>query len=160
MKSWTRRKVKNTLISDRPCSRCKKTGQQHYPNGKGRIDSVCRECRLVYARLDSSKKRQAEYRKTNYDRLRQYKLLKRFGLTADQYDDMLKQQNNCCAVCRRNLDSSCRELIPHVDHCHKTGVVRGLLCTTCNAGLGMFKDNPLICIAAQKYLENFFARQS
>lgn len=56
------------------------------------------------------------------------------NLTNDQatteYNKLLEQQNNCCAICSKNQDSLDHTL--HVDHCKKTGVVRGLLCMHCN----------------------------
>ena len=60
---------------------------------------------------------------------------------------MMVEQNACCAICKEFMQS------PHIDHCHKTGKVRGLLCQTCNSGLGMFHDQPDQLRAAAEYLE-------
>lgn len=67
----------------------------------------------------------------------QYKL-KKYGLTKDQYLNMLEKQKGACAICclprfRQN------EKVLHIDHCHKTGKVRGLLCSMCNTTLGKFE---------------------
>lgn len=68
---------------------------------------------------------------------------------------MFEAQAHRCAICETHVED-----IPHksfgnplvVDHCHETGSVRGLLCPTCNSGLGHFKDNPERLIAAARYL--------
>lgn len=49
---------------------------------------------------------------------------------------MLNEQDNKCAICKINFSVTKKSLKPHIDHNHKTGVVRGLLCQTCNIGLG------------------------
>lgn len=68
---------------------------------------------------------------------RQY--LRQHGLTFKDYERMLKEQSGCCAICLR--DTPAPNLFFSVDHCHRTGKVRGLLCSMCNLGLGNFKDN-------------------
>lgn len=75
-----------------------------------------------------------------------------YGITLAQYDEMLRTQNNLCAICQ--TDTPGRGLPSFVvDHCHDTGRVRGLLCHHCNLALGHFKDNPVLLKAAQGYLE-------
>lgn len=59
-----------------------------------------------------------------------------YGVSEDDYFEMLAEQNYRCAICR---DKYARNLC--VDHCHKTGIVRGLLCSRCNAGVGMLGDS-------------------
>ena len=68
----------------------------------------------------------------------------------DDVDEILLHQNNKCLICQAELDSKSRR---HIDHCHTTGAVRGILCSTCNKGLGQFKDNPKLLRRAAKYLE-------
>ena len=70
--------------------------------------------------------------------------LKKFGLTKESYNTLLKEQNNKCAVCRASIGhisknkTNCRLA---VDHDHKTGKIRGLLCGSCNRALGLLKDS-------------------
>jgi hypothetical protein len=74
---------------------------------------------------------------------RKWNLVKRYGITVQDYDDMLERSNGCCEICKRNLscsDSNC-SLRPAVDHDHETGRVRGILCVRCNFGLGAFGDS-------------------
>jgi hypothetical protein len=61
----------------------------------------------------------------------------RYGLSHEDIEDMLDSQGHACALCRKELSGKFT-----VDHCHDTGKVRGLLCYTCNTGLGKFGDDP------------------
>lgn len=70
------------------------------------------------------------------------------GVSVEQIEIWLARQGGRCAICRGNNGG--RRL--YVDHCHATGKGRGLLCSTCNTGLGLFKDDPLVLQAAIEYL--------
>lgn len=82
--------------------------------------------------------------------------LGQYGLTEVDYDRMLASQGGCCAICGANVpgknrgstrpDSFC------VDHDHRTGKVRALLCRGCNSGLGHLKDDPALLRRAADYL--------
>lgn len=65
-------------------------------------------------------------------------LVKKYSINADQYDAILKEQNNLCAICQKT--EPCNRSLA-VDHCHTTKRVRGLLCTNCNMAIGKFQDN-------------------
>ena len=82
--------------------------------------------------------------------VRNAKLIRQFGITAEQYDEMLASQSGGCAICRKTCSSG-RRLA--VDHDHATGKVRGLLCAKCNQGLGQFRDDPELLRVAMAYLE-------
>jgi len=73
---------------------------------------------------------------------------KKYGLTPEQYAQMLEQQEGSCAICGEAPTG--KRLA--IDHCHTTGEVRGLLCSTCNTGLGSFKDSTDLLHSAVKYL--------
>lgn len=77
--------------------------------------------------------------------------LRKFGLTLAEFESMLALQGGGCAICG-HADRSIPNFFPVVDHCHKTGAVRGLLCMNCNMGLGKFADNPQRLSAASAYL--------
>jgi len=72
----------------------------------------------------------------------------RSGLTAQEYEDMFVSQKGVCAICR--LKDSKQRLA--VDHNHKTGKIRGLLCGKCNKGLGLFDDAHILLTKASQYL--------
>lgn len=86
---------------------------------------------------------------------RKYKrfIEKTYNFTFDQYEKMLDQQRGKCAICDSRLSSS-RTGRLFVDHCHTTGKVRGLLCSACNHGLGLFKDSPKLLNKAINYLSD------
>lgn len=74
---------------------------------------------------------------------------KKYGITWDQYQSLITAQNNLCAICNKG-ESPKRRLA--IDHCHRTGRVRGLLCIKCNRALGYFGDDPAVVRAALGYL--------
>ena len=100
-----------------------------------------------------NKERTAEWRKKEPElmkrRVRKSQLWTKFRMTIDQYDKMLEEQKGVCAICNAQCIST-RQLA--VDHCHKTGVIRGLLCMHCNQGLGKFRDNIDLLKQAVEYL--------
>lgn len=101
----------------------------------------------------------AKARKTYYYRhtakikvaYRKWILKTKYGMTREQYDELLAKQKYCCAICSSPDPQGRGEF--QVDHDHKTGQIRGLLCTNCNSGLGRFKDSPSDLRRAANYLE-------
>jgi Recombination endonuclease VII len=78
--------------------------------------------------------------------VRASRLKHQYGLSIDEYRELLERQNHACGICERPFVST-----PHVDHCHITNWVRGLLCRKCNLGLGHFDDNPVFLFKAALY---------
>jgi hypothetical protein len=76
----------------------------------------------------------------------------RYGINIEQYDKMLQEQEGCCKICKIPHTSLRKRMA--VDHCHSTGKVRGLLCDSCNKGLGHFKDDLELLSKAIDYLSN------
>ena len=89
-----------------------------------------------------------ESKKRTYPARRDTLLKNRYGVTAFDYDDLAKKQDNKCAICSLTPENKRMDL----DHCHKTKQIRGLLCNNCNRGLGHFKDNPVLLNNAIAYL--------
>lgn len=84
-------------------------------------------------------------------------LKQKYNLSLEDYDILLYKQNNKCAICGKENKITENNILSkglHVDHCHKTGKVRGLLCYLCNTMIGKAKENPFILISAIKYLNN------
>ena len=77
-------------------------------------------------------------------------LKRRFGSSLQEYKSLLSKQEGKCAICGK-LNESIKSL--HLDHCHKSGNIRGLLCANCNIGLGNFFDNRAFLFQAIEYLE-------
>ena len=85
------------------------------------------------------------------------RILKTFDLTVEEYCQMEKDQNGCCAICgkpetRTRFGRNGRPLRLCVDHNAETGQVRGLLCSNCNVGIGLLDHNPVLLSAATDYL--------
>lgn len=73
-----------------------------------------------------------------------------YGITQEVYEKLLTSQNCKCAICKSIVDDSSKG---HIDHCHKTGEIRGILCAQCNKGLGHFKDDANLLYTAIDYLK-------
>lgn len=74
----------------------------------------------------------------------------KYGISLEEYNGMFADQNGCCKICKTHQVEFKRKL--HVDHCHKTGKVRGLLCHNCNLAIGCLKEDPAIIAAALEYV--------
>lgn len=93
--------------------------------------------------------RQRRTRPGQIEREKRQKLAQ-YGLTADAFDAMLAAQGGLCAICGDRMAGK----FLHVDHCHSSGRVRGLLCTRCNPGIGYFRESIVLLRKAIGYLEN------
>lgn len=100
--------------------------------------------KTINGRLSNTKYRKKLNVKDKYDG---YRIRRLYGITQEIYWKMVADQKGLCAVCRQ---SNGKKL--DIDHDHKTGKVRGLLCGNCNRALGLFKDNPEFIKNAQYYL--------
>ena len=100
-------------------------------------DTEHKMCKLCY------NARMVKYMSSEEQRLKKYylKIEKKYGITRQDYEDMLAEQNGVCAICGKinRFDAFHQRLA--VDHNHDTGNVRGILCTSCNSALGMVDDN-------------------
>lgn len=103
-------------------------------NLNGKLKSRCKECQKTY---------NAKYHKNilRFDR---------YGITKDTFNKMFSEQDYKCKICKIKID----EKSSHIDHCHTSGNVRGILCEKCNKGLGQFDDNVEFLTNAIKYLKN------
>ena len=106
----------------------------------------CRECVAEYLKA---------WKAENHEKVREYKILKNFGVTYHKYEEMHKQQKGLCAICQKPELALMfgKEMKLAVDHDHNTGTVRGLLCCNCNRGIGLLKDNPEWLRRAAEYIE-------
>lgn len=132
---------------------------------------VCRYCVKMYAKkwrnankekangygrkynlLHSKKHREAskKWQRLNPDKYKNISLKRTHKINISCYNNMLKQQNYSCAICKKHKKNFNINL--SVDHCHKTGKIRGLLCSKCNTGIGFFNESKTNFINAIKYL--------
>lgn len=133
------------------CSRCKLelSASFFYPEKrqadglrrycKDCSNSACRKYRL------QNKDKCLAYREKNKEARRESRLLKRYGIDTELYNTMLIEQDYKCKICKNKeirTDYRTGEVSRlAVDHCHKTGKVRGLLCNKCNVMLGLVDDS-------------------
>lgn len=149
------------------CSKCGEYKELEYFGyvGKTKVQSWCKECKSALGKTPEAEAKRKEHyqrekeaiKRTNlaysksdkgiYTR-RIRNLRKFYGLSEEMYSERLDYQRGCCAVCGESLSEN-----PHVDHNHKTGEVRGILCSHCNHMIGNAKDNPVVLRAGADYLE-------
>lgn len=139
-------------MTEKNCTKCgvEKVLSEFYKDTrrKSGASSWCRECWKSYeaARREKLGVRGRKERKLKY----------LYGMSINEYTSLLKLQNNVCAVCGgketviNNKSAKLQKL--SVDHDHKTGKIRGLLCTACNKGLGLLNDDFNILLKAYDYL--------
>ncbi len=132
------------------CPKCKQilpaTPVYFYRRKRGKygLDSYCKECLRIYYTLRSIKKR--------------------YGISKNQFEQMIMKQNNSCAICgvkfadlfhpHNKQSFTYHASAPRVDHNHKTGNIRGLLCDRCNLLIGEAHENTLVLVNAIRYLRN------
>ena len=126
-------------------------------NGSLLYCAQCLDCKREYSReryrAFPREKRTEIYQTkiagTTFETRKDDRLIRRFGISLEDYNTMLEGQNNSCWICEEEFPNS-RSV--KVDHCHKTGKVRGLLCHHCNTGLGHFQDRTERLNRADEYL--------
>jgi hypothetical protein len=138
-----RREKLKIVVEYKTCSRCKQTKHSsnftsRYRNKDG-LRSECKECSHKESKIYRDKKPSQRY----LARIRQ-----RYGLEEEEYNKMLDKSNGKCEICGEHV-----KLV--VDHNHTTGKVRGLLCHSCNAAIGLFKENKDSIRNSIEYLEKY-----
>lgn len=127
------------------CSSCNQEKPQSefysHPAGADGLYAKCKQCKLQIG--------QAWYR-DNKPKRRKQDLYYQYGLTPEQYDELVLAQDGVCAICHKICKSG-KAL--SVDHDHTSGQVRGLLCTKCNTALGMLDDDRILLERALAYLD-------
>ena len=142
-------------MNKKQCTKCKELKLlDNFSNDSTREGgkySSCKSCRKAYN--DSNIEKTKQWIKDN-PRIVRNNHYKRFGITIEDYDKMLESQNFACAIC--SSKETKRKNAEHfaVDHCHKTGKVRGLLCGRRNVGIGSLEDSHELLIKAANYLKN------
>jgi hypothetical protein len=131
-----------------------RAAQRRYRNKDNNREKINqRTKRWLAANPDQLLKRRAQslaWAKANLGLHRKYKL----GITPEQFGAMLESQQHRCLVCRIDL-RTLRGKNVHLDHCHSTNRVRGILCHGCNTALGFMKENAANLRALADYIEGF-----
>ena len=148
----------------RVCCRCgKKKPAKDFASSARKSCEACLVRQRHANRAGRSRRGDSEY-------LRDIHLRSKYGITLEEYETLRWAQNYRCAICDTHEDNLPQRKVSGkprsdgkpktlpvklvVDHCHGTGKVRGLLCNSCNVGLGVFRDDPLRLEGALKYLAN------
>jgi len=121
---------------------------QHKGKSNNRTGTYCLLCQADYARGRAFPSNGASYSR-NKELQWERRLIKKFGVTAEAYYNMLSAQGGVCAICRR-VEVGKRLA---VDHNHKTSTVRALLCGRCNPAVGFLLDDPLLAEKFVAYLK-------
>ena len=98
-----------------------------------------------------------KYHHLSKEQRKEWGLKSNYGITYEQFDAMLESQNGLCRICGIEMvvwEGKGRPDCACVDHCHETGVIRGLLCGSCNRAIGLFNDDPELLIKASQYLSS------
>lgn len=181
--TWFRKRCKDCSLlgkklfhTDDDMKLCRKCGLfkclDQFGLDKNKADGLrthCKECnsreykKWYYKDTERSKLVSKEWRDKNQDkrkemwnkyrtRDKELKLLKMYGITFDQYLLMLESQAFQCKICLVDLETISPKHI-HVDHCHTTNKVRGILCNLCNTSIGMAREDIEILENMIKYLK-------
>ncbi len=142
-----------TQATVKTCSGCKQCSPEVSFSTKARY---CRGCvrknnKQHYVKnLEKSRKYHREYRKAHYDaeKQRACQLKHKYGLTIEQRQAMVDQQEGKCFICRTE------KRVLFIDHDHATGKIRSLLCHNCNAAIGLFDEDPAVLRRAATYIEH------
>lgn len=110
------------------------------------FQAYCKECHNIKMKLKD---------RTEYNR--NFSLKKEYGISINDYNIMFANQKGCCAIFKIHILELEQKIKKHlcVDHNHKTGQVRGLLCDKCNRGIGLLMDNKEVILNAYNYLNKF-----
>lgn len=161
------RKQADPNATEKACSRCKEVKPLiAFSKNRASFDGfqpLCKECDAArkgrFHRTDPLRYRERnnQWKQENGARYRELQkrhyLKSKYGLTQDQYDTLFEQQGGRCAICRKE-GKRVNGIGPlEIDHDHTTGAVRGLLCRSCNMGIGIFCDDTDWMRAAITYIE-------
>lgn len=118
---------------------------------KDKMKSYCQVCRVEYDRIKRIDRKSKDFFKYS-TREKDRKLRLKYNINLADYLDLLDKQNYKCKICNKPHEEGKRTNL-FVDHCHDTMKVRGLICNSCNKGLGDFKDSIELLESAIKYLK-------
>jgi hypothetical protein len=131
------------------CRECERVARKIYYDSNA--DKACAAARK-WSRENPERRNKIkrDWCRKNPERIRLHHIKAEYGIGETEYQKMLAAQKNKCACCGDVFEKT-----PNIDHCHKTGAIRNLLCGPCNSGIGHFKDDFFRAIKAASYLRKF-----
>ena len=134
--------MQNFSLQNKDCScPCGKTNPEDFYLKRSK--STCKKC-------SNKKRKNYKQSKYTYEQRKAYELKYTYGITLSDFEKMFKEQNGKCAAC----DDDFLDIVPHVDHCHSSGKIRGLVCPACNKAMGLVQDNPDVLEKLALYLRS------
>lgn len=145
------------------CPKCKQKKKisefLHNPASSTGIDFHCKECKRLLVKQYGYTKEELHIKYIkNKDSMRNAKLVRNFGITLEEYNRKLAEQNNKCAICGITADNNGKSLA--VDHSHKDNTVRGLLCNNCNVALGFVQEDINIARGLVTYIQQYIIKEN
>lgn len=168
---YLQQKELRSELTERRCSRCGET--KSIDEFSAKTHAYCNPCHAAYAR-----ERRSNWTPEQKEARRRQEVAYRYGVTVDQLAELLKSQGRRCAICRTALDDDDRHWTVDHDHSCCSGTsgkgvkvgrprgrgcgqcIRGILCSNCNGGLGLLRDDPALLRAAAVYLERAISLRS
>lgn len=155
-------------MKEKVCTKCNLSRplSDFYKSGI-RYEAECKFCRRERSRQyhiknsDEQNRKKRAYRSADPKKHREYEVRRAYNLSPEQYYAILESQDNKCVGCLREFGE---EVLPHIDHDHSCcpqargtcgHCIRGILCNTCNRGLGCLKDSPEIMNRLARYILNY-----
>lgn len=159
-------------METKACSKCKteKPLADFRKRSEGNsYHSACKACERGMAKdwyqrnRERAKQKYRDWREENIDKVRAYRkqnrakhyrqeVMRKYGVDEGWFDAQLKKQGNRCECCNRKFAWGDKQKTPHVDHCHESGKVRGILCNRCNFVLGLSNDDQDLLSTLAEYL--------
>lgn len=158
------------VAAQQACASCLTTDESKFYLPKaGKRSRYCKECNREQCRKWYAQNKERVRQRTNTPEHREKSrttyyhlgnhwekhIRRAFGWTAADYDSALSKQGGVCGICKGPPD----KVHFCIDHCHKTGVIRGLLCSRCNRSMGAFSDSPEMIQTVKEYLERSLSDQ-
>ncbi len=166
-------------LTEKRCSACRKifpATADYFHRNKNKKDGLQNQCKMCksivdaayrltpgrkitlkrYGASEKGKESAKRYGQSPKGKLakRKVKYKCRYGLVIKEFNQMFNAQKGCCFICGIHQSEVKQRLC--IDHDHRTGEIRKLLCSNCNRGLGYFKDDPKILRIAAEYLQSRF----
>lgn len=159
-------------MNSKQCSKCKKQLpiSGFYMRSGGKLHhSACKICERAMAKdwyernKDKATAKVRDWRERNADAVKQYRsenrrkhylqeVVRKYDVDPAWFDEQMQKQGGSCACCRRDFAWGKKQTTPHVDHCHESQKVRGILCNRCNTVLGLCQDDKNLLSALARYV--------
>ena len=123
-----------------------------HPEERHLANGLCKRC---YDRTPERLKKRKAYNRSHKLQIVERTLRHKYSITTEEYNSKLYEQNGQCAICGSETTGHRMQSNLLVDHDHKTGKIRGLLCSKCNRGLGQFDDDPELMMSAIRYIQQY-----